>query len=275
MIAATQTKCARPVTGRMVLVCLIAFFGVVARRNALMIRAAVSTFGGVETASSYQAGLAFEREVAAARAQDERDWQVKAKVQPDRRQRRWSRSTRAMPTAGRSPACEATRAARASDRPARRPDGRAERGRRRDASAARPARSPANGTLSSNCRATASGCSARATASSCTEVPPWPRRSISRCSCSAATARRIMDLAVEGVALRRLHRQDRGRPEAAARRRRGAAQLHQPAARGRLARGRARRRRRDRGARGHRLSRPSVPARARRRPRKRSTCAGC
>jgi nitrogen fixation protein FixH len=75
-------KCPRPVTGRMVLICLIAFFGVVSLVNAIMIRFAVTSFGGVETASSYQAGLAFGRESAAARAQDERHWRVKAKVLP-------------------------------------------------------------------------------------------------------------------------------------------------------------------------------------------------
>jgi nitrogen fixation protein FixH len=70
----------RPVTGRLVLICLIGFFAVVALANGIMIRAAVTSFGGVETASSYQAGLAFTREAAAARAQDERQWQVKAAV---------------------------------------------------------------------------------------------------------------------------------------------------------------------------------------------------
>jgi nitrogen fixation protein FixH len=70
----------RPLTGRTVLFCLLGFFGVVVLVNAIMIRAAVSTFGGVETASSYQAGLAFARDAAAARAQDERHWQVKANV---------------------------------------------------------------------------------------------------------------------------------------------------------------------------------------------------
>ena len=72
----------RPVTGRLVLICLIGFFAVVALANGIMIRAAVTSFGGVETASSYQAGLAFAREAAAARAQDERHWQVKAAVRP-------------------------------------------------------------------------------------------------------------------------------------------------------------------------------------------------
>src|SRR5207248_5251049 len=72
----------RPLTGRTVLACLIGFFGVVALANAILIRAAVSTFGGLETSSSYQAGLAFTRDAAAARAQDELRWQVKANVQP-------------------------------------------------------------------------------------------------------------------------------------------------------------------------------------------------
>src|SRR5437588_13118204 len=72
----------RPLTGRTVLVCLIGFFGTVALANAILIRAAVSTFGGVETSSSYQAGLAFARNAAAARAQDDLHWQVKADVRP-------------------------------------------------------------------------------------------------------------------------------------------------------------------------------------------------
>jgi len=72
----------RQVTGRMVLACLIAFFAVVAGANAIMIRAAISTFGGVETSSSYQAGLAYARESRAAHAQDALGWQVKANVHP-------------------------------------------------------------------------------------------------------------------------------------------------------------------------------------------------
>jgi len=72
----------RPLTGRTVFLCLIGFFGVVTLANAIMIRAAISTFGGVETPSSYQAGFAFARNAAAARAQDELRWQVKATVRP-------------------------------------------------------------------------------------------------------------------------------------------------------------------------------------------------
>jgi nitrogen fixation protein FixH len=82
MAAANDNASARPVTGRMVLACLIAFFAVVVGVNGIMIGAAVSTFGGVETASSYQAGLAYTRESNAAQAQDALRWQVKASVHP-------------------------------------------------------------------------------------------------------------------------------------------------------------------------------------------------
>jgi len=76
------TKSPRPITGLLVLLCLIAFFAVVSLANGIMIAAAVTTFGGVETSSSYQAGLVFAREAAAAHAQDERHWRVNAKVLP-------------------------------------------------------------------------------------------------------------------------------------------------------------------------------------------------
>jgi nitrogen fixation protein FixH len=72
----------RRLTGRMVLSILIGFFLVVSIANGVMIRAAVSTFSGVETGSAYQAGLTFERDVADARAQDALHWQVKASLQP-------------------------------------------------------------------------------------------------------------------------------------------------------------------------------------------------
>ena len=68
----------KEVTGRMVFVCLVAFFGIITAVNAVMIRAAVSTFGGVETESAYQAGLAFAQETAQVAAQDARHWHVEA-----------------------------------------------------------------------------------------------------------------------------------------------------------------------------------------------------
>lgn len=66
----------REITGRFVLICFIAFFGVVAAVNAVMIRYAVSTFAGTQTDSSYRAGLAYDTEEAAAAAQDGLHWKV-------------------------------------------------------------------------------------------------------------------------------------------------------------------------------------------------------
>ena len=77
---ADASQASRQVTGRMVLACLVGFFAVIAGVNAIMIRAAVSTFGGVETGNAYQAGVAFAREIAAAEAQDALHWDVRAKV---------------------------------------------------------------------------------------------------------------------------------------------------------------------------------------------------
>jgi nitrogen fixation protein FixH len=68
------------ITGWMVLGFMIAFFAVIVGVNAFMAHAAITTFGGVETESSYQAGQTFERDVAMARAQDAQHWQVDAKL---------------------------------------------------------------------------------------------------------------------------------------------------------------------------------------------------
>jgi nitrogen fixation protein FixH len=73
----------RELTGRVVFACLVAFFVAVIGVNAVMIAVAVATFGGVETESAYQAGLAFARETAAVAAQDALHWQVKANVSGD------------------------------------------------------------------------------------------------------------------------------------------------------------------------------------------------
>jgi len=66
----------REVTGRTVLFWLIGFFGFVFIINAIMVRAATSTFGGVETQSSYKAGQMFESEIARAARQQALGWQV-------------------------------------------------------------------------------------------------------------------------------------------------------------------------------------------------------
>jgi nitrogen fixation protein FixH len=77
--AETQAQ-PRQINGWMVLGFMIAFFAVIVGVNAFMARAAISTFGGVETSSSYHAGQVFERDVAMAKAQDAQRWQVDARV---------------------------------------------------------------------------------------------------------------------------------------------------------------------------------------------------
>lgn len=71
----------RPLSGRTVLFCFLGFFAVVATVNAIMVRAAISTFGGVETGGAYKAGLAFSHEIDAARRQEARAWQVTAHLE--------------------------------------------------------------------------------------------------------------------------------------------------------------------------------------------------
>lgn len=70
----------RELTGRTVLLCLVAFFTVVASVNAVMMTAAVTTFSGVETKNAYQAGVTFAREEAAAEAQESRHWRVNSSL---------------------------------------------------------------------------------------------------------------------------------------------------------------------------------------------------
>ena len=72
----------RQVTGRMVLGWMVGFFAVIIGVNAFMAYEALSTFGGVDTDSSYRAGQVFGHEVAMAKAQDAQHWQVEAKVAP-------------------------------------------------------------------------------------------------------------------------------------------------------------------------------------------------
>jgi nitrogen fixation protein FixH len=73
----------RIVTGRTVLICFLAFFGIVGAMNAVLIRAATSTFGGVDTENAYKAGLNFGHDIAAAAAQDALHWQVAGTVRLD------------------------------------------------------------------------------------------------------------------------------------------------------------------------------------------------
>jgi nitrogen fixation protein FixH len=74
----------REFTGRHVLLWLLGFFGAVFVVNAVMVRAAISTFGGVETTSSYKAGLQFKSEIERAIRQRNLHWRVDGKLRRDR-----------------------------------------------------------------------------------------------------------------------------------------------------------------------------------------------
>jgi nitrogen fixation protein FixH len=73
----------RELTGRAVLLWLIAFFGVVFAVNGWLVQAATSTFGGLDTPSSYQAGLRFESEIGRAERQQALHWQVDGTLKRD------------------------------------------------------------------------------------------------------------------------------------------------------------------------------------------------
>ena len=71
----------KPLTGRMVLIMLVVFFGVVFGVNGLLTMFAIQTLPGTEVDSAYSASLAYEKEITAARDQDARAWKVNAHVQ--------------------------------------------------------------------------------------------------------------------------------------------------------------------------------------------------
>ena len=67
-------------TGRFVLVAIVSFFVVVMGVNGIMAYLAVETFSGVQSEKSYENGLAFNRDIARARAQDSQGWSVSEKI---------------------------------------------------------------------------------------------------------------------------------------------------------------------------------------------------
>jgi nitrogen fixation protein FixH len=60
----------------------VAFFGVVLAANGAMIWIAFATWTGLETEGAYQKGLAYNRTLAAAKAQEELGWRVDLSVAP-------------------------------------------------------------------------------------------------------------------------------------------------------------------------------------------------
>ncbi len=73
----------RPITGRMVLAAFVLFFGTIIAMNVTMLRLATSTFPGLETDSAYREGQRYNREAAAAAAQEARSWRIEAALVRD------------------------------------------------------------------------------------------------------------------------------------------------------------------------------------------------
>jgi len=60
---------------------LVTFFGVVIAVNLVMMRLAIQTLPGTEVDSAYSASLTYEKQIAAARDQNARNWKVDAHVE--------------------------------------------------------------------------------------------------------------------------------------------------------------------------------------------------
>lgn len=69
-----EAKPPREITGRFVLIALLLFFGVVAAVNFTMMTLATRTFPGADARNGYDVSQAYNREIAAARAQAGRGW---------------------------------------------------------------------------------------------------------------------------------------------------------------------------------------------------------
>lgn len=82
----SKTSVAKPreLTGRAVLFYLLGFFAFVFAVNGVMIKAATSTFAGLETGSSYKAGLQFKQEMQSAERQADMHWRVDGKLSRDK-----------------------------------------------------------------------------------------------------------------------------------------------------------------------------------------------
>jgi nitrogen fixation protein FixH len=78
MSTAASTK---PLTGRTVLVCLLAFFGIVIGVNGVALKLAIDTLPGTDVDSAYRASLAYNAEIEAAAAQSARGWSVVGHVE--------------------------------------------------------------------------------------------------------------------------------------------------------------------------------------------------
>lgn len=79
-MAELNAKDQKPITGRTVLAWLFGFFGVIFAANAVFLYLAFGSFPGVVVESSYKAGQSYNQEIAAARAQEELNWQISSEL---------------------------------------------------------------------------------------------------------------------------------------------------------------------------------------------------
>jgi nitrogen fixation protein FixH len=70
----TPARDARPITGRFVLVAFVAFFGVIAAVNVVMMTLAIRTMPGLDVTNGYVASQAMNGEIEAMRRQGARGW---------------------------------------------------------------------------------------------------------------------------------------------------------------------------------------------------------
>ncbi|WP_310620950.1 FixH family protein [Flexibacterium corallicola] len=76
----TQGTGPRTIKGWHVLAAFCTFFGIIFTANAYLIYIAVETFPGLEVESSYEVSQGYNSEIARAKAQAVRGWQVNAQV---------------------------------------------------------------------------------------------------------------------------------------------------------------------------------------------------
>lgn len=62
------------ITGRKVLIAMVAFFGVITAVDSVMIYQAINTFGGIETPDAYRKGLAYNKRIQFDAEQEALGW---------------------------------------------------------------------------------------------------------------------------------------------------------------------------------------------------------
>lgn len=81
MTQATQSA-AKPITGRMVLIWMLAFFGVIIAVNLAFVYFALDSWPGLTTQKAYEEGLAYNKTLESAARQDAMGWQSRVSLGP-------------------------------------------------------------------------------------------------------------------------------------------------------------------------------------------------